>query len=142
MQAEAPIAVGTGPQTIGVAPGEALVGNFTTRSLTPISTATLHAGTAVALPVNPTGIVVTPSGTTAYISGGSALVPVTVNGLAVGAPITLPDVAQAVALDPNGATAWVALQAGDLVGVTLASGTVGKPIRLGGHPSAVVIAGG
>jgi YVTN family beta-propeller protein len=136
-----PIAVGPGPETIAAAPGEALVGNFTDHSLTPISLATMQSGAAVALPVDPTGIAVTPSGTTAYVCGGASVIPVTLAGLSVAGPITLPAVAQALALGAAGTTAWVALGSGDIVSVALPSGVVGTPIHLGGHPSAVVLAG-
>jgi hypothetical protein len=51
-------------------------------------------------------------------------------------------VAQALSLAPGDKEAWVALQTGSLVEVSLAAGTVGRTIHLGGHPSAVVIAGG
>jgi YVTN family beta-propeller protein len=144
MQAGAPIAVGQGPETVAIAEagGEVLVGNFGNDTLTPINTGTLKAGTAVTLPLNPTGIVVSASGTTAYISGGAAVVPVTVAGLAVGTSVALRGVAQAIALSPGDKTAWVALQAGSLVQVALASGTVGRTIHLGGHPSALVITTG
>ena len=63
-------------------------------------------------------------------------------GLVLGAPIGLPDVAQGIALSADGATAWVTEQAGSLVPVTLATGTVGPPLHLGGHPSAIVIGAG
>ena len=116
------------------------MGDFGDRTLTPIDTATLQPGPAVALPVNPTGIAVTASGTTAYIVGGAGVVPLTVSGLAVGTAIRLPDVAEAIALNAAGTTAWVALQGGDLIPVALPSGVVGRPIHLGGRPSAVVIA--
>jgi hyaluronoglucosaminidase len=151
MQAGPPIAVGQGPETLAVAvavagptgptaSAEVLVGNFGDDSLTPIDAATLMPGPAVALPVNPTDIVVTTSGTTAYIAGGSSVVPLTVSGLAVGTPIALRGVAQALALAPGDGTAWVALQTGSLVPVSLPSGTVGHAIHLGGHPSAIAIA--
>jgi DNA-binding beta-propeller fold protein YncE len=83
-----------------------------------------------------------PSGTTVYVCGGAALVPVTVFGLVVHGAIALPDVAQGIALTPDGSTAWVTQQAGTLVPVTLASTTSGRPIRMGGHPSAIVIGAG
>jgi hypothetical protein len=82
---------------------------------------------------------VTASGTTAVISGGASIVRLTVAGLVVGSPIPVRGAAEAVALSRDGRTAWVALQAGSLVPVTLASGAVGRVIHLGGHPSAVVI---
>jgi YVTN family beta-propeller protein len=138
----APIAVGLSPETAAVAGGEVLVGNFGDHTLTPIGASSLQVGAAIALPVNPTDIVVTASATTAYISGGASVVPLTVAGLVVGAPIALPDVAQGIALGAGDRTAWVALQAGSLVPVDLASGKVGHAIHVGGHPSSVVIAGG
>ena len=49
---------------------------------------------------------------------------------------------QGIALSADGSTAWVTQQAGSLVSVALATGKVGTPIRLGGHPSAIVIGPG
>ena len=99
-------------------------------------------GGTILLPLNPTGIAVAPSGNTAYVCGGSGRRVGHDPGLVVGTPIGLPDVAQGIALSADGATAWVTLQAGSLVSVTLATGTVGAPIRLGGHPSAIVVGAG
>jgi DNA-binding beta-propeller fold protein YncE len=140
MAAGTPIAVGTSPEAIAVVGGQALVANFGDQTITPISTTTLAPGAPVALGVDPTGLAVAASGTTLYVCGGASVVPVTVAGLTVGAPIALPGAAQAIALGAKGATAWVALQAGGLIAVTLATGQVGRRIHLGGHPSAVVIA--
>jgi hyaluronoglucosaminidase len=144
MQAGAPIAVGPGPQTLAVAGSEVLVGNFTNSTLTSIAVSTLRAGPTVALPLNPTGIAVAPSGTTAYVCGGAGVVPVSLTALGpdLGTTIALPGIAQGIALDATGDTAWVTQQAGTLVPVTLATGGVGKPIHLGGHPSAIVIGAG
>jgi hyaluronoglucosaminidase len=142
LRAGAPISVGPGPQTVAVAGATALVGSFGNDTVTPIDTRTLQPGAAVAVPVDPTGIAVTSAGTMAYISGGDSIVPVALPGLAVGSPIQLRSVAQALSLAPGDKEAWVALQTGSLVEVSLAAGTVGRTIHLGGHPSAVVIAGG
>jgi hyaluronoglucosaminidase len=144
LQPGAPIAVGPGPQALAVAGGDVLVGNFTNSTLTPIDVSSLRAGPTVALPLNPTGIAVAPSGATAYVCGGAGLVPVSLNalGLALGTAIALPGIAQGIALDATGDTAWVTQQAGTLVPVTLATGSVGKPVHLGGHPSAIVIGAG
>jgi YVTN family beta-propeller protein len=142
MAAGTAIPVGPGPETLAVAAGEVLVGNFSNSTLTPISASTEHAGHAVALPLNPTGIAVAPSGTVAYVCGGAGVVPVTTPALAVGTPVALPDVAQGIALTADGTTAWVTQQAGSLVPVTLATDKVGRPLRLGGHPSAIVIGAG
>jgi len=140
MSAGTPIAVGTSPEAIAVVGTQALVANFGDQTLTPISTTTLAPGPPVALGVDPTALAVAPSGSTLYVCGGASVVPVTVAGLTVGTPIALPDAAQAIALDARGTTAWVALQSGGLIEVTLATGRVGRPIHLGGHPSALVIA--
>jgi len=67
---------------------------------------------------------------------------VTLAGLTVGPQIGLPDAAQGVALSADGTMAWVTQQAGGLVPVTLATGTTGLAIHLGGHPSAIVIGAG
>lgn len=142
LQPGAAIAVGPGPQTLAVASGQVLVGNFGNATLTPINAATLRPGAAVALPLNPTGIAVDASGATAYVCGGAGLVPVTLAGLAVGTQIALLDAAQGVALSADGTTAWVTQQAGGLVPVTLATGRVGRPFHLAGHPSAIVIGAG
>jgi hyaluronoglucosaminidase len=142
MQAGAAIAVGPGPQTIAVASGEVLVGNFGNRTLTAVDPATLRAGGTVPLPLNPTGIAVAPSEATAYVCGGAAVVPVTVIGLVVGTAVALPDAAQGIALSADGSTAWVTQQAGAIIPVTLATGKVGAPIHLGGHPSAIVVGSG
>jgi hyaluronoglucosaminidase len=142
MQAGPPIAVGPGPQALAAASGQVLVGNFGNHTLTTITASTLQPGASVALPFDPTGMAVNPSGTTVYVCGGAGLVPVTVFGLVVHGVIALPDVAQGVALDADATTAWVTQQAGSLVPVDLATGTPGRPIRLGGHPSAVVVGAG
>ncbi len=144
MLAGAPIAVGPGPQTLAVAGGELLVGNFSNSTLTPVAISILRAGAPVPLPLNPTGMAVAPSGSTVYVCGGAGVVPITLNalGLDVGTAIALPGVAQGIALDTTGDTAWVTQQTGSIVPVTLATGSVGKPLHLGGHPSAIVIGAG
>jgi hypothetical protein len=45
-------------------------------------------------------------------------------------------------LTADGSTAWVTQQAGTLIPVTLATGTVGVALHVGGHPSAIVIGPG
>ena len=52
------------------------------------------------------------------------------------------DVAQGIALEAGGSVAWVTQQTGSLVDVTLSTGAVGRPIHVGGHPSALVIGAG
>jgi hypothetical protein len=136
------IAVGPAPQAVAVAGSVALVGNFGNRTLTPIDATTLRPGNAVSVPLNPTGIAVSASAATAYVCGGASVVAVTVFGLSVGTPVALPDVALGIALAPGGDAAWVTQQAGSLVQVVYPSGAVGRPLHVGGHPSALVIGPG
>jgi hyaluronoglucosaminidase len=142
LQPGAPIPVGPGPQTIAATAGEVLVGNFGNRTLTAINPVTRRAGGTISLPLNPTGMVVAPSGATVYVCGGAAVVPVATVGLTLGAPVALPDVAQGIALTADGTTAWVTQQAGTIVPITLAMGKAGEPLRVGGHPSAIVVGPG
>lgn len=139
LQPGAAIPVGPAPATIAAAPGEVLVGNFGNRTLTAINPVTLRAGATIALPLNPTGIAVAPAGRIAYVCGGAAVVPVAVVGLTLGFPVALPDVAQGIALSADGSTAWVTQQAGTIISVALATGKLGVPLLVGGHPSAIVI---
>jgi YVTN family beta-propeller protein len=142
----APIPVGPSPQAVAVASGALLVGNFGNATLTQIDAATLKPDAPVPLPFAPTAIAAGAGGpaAAAYVCGGAGLVPVRLTALGpnVGREIGLPDAAQGVALSADGATAWVTQQAGGLVPVTLATGKTGPAIRLGGHPSAIVIGAG
>ncbi len=145
-----PIAVGPGPQAIAATPDHLLVGNFANHTLTDIRASTLQLVSNVLLPFNPTGIVVSPSGTTAYVCGGANVVPVAFGGLGslvgrpliVGTPVALPDAAQGIALSRDATTAWVTQQAGSIVPVTLSTHAVGRAVHLGGHPSAIVVGAG
>lgn len=155
MTALAPIATGIGPSSIAIgssgasAPGLALVANFTSNSLTPINVATLAAGKALPVPFNPTDIVAVADQDNFFITGGASLASLSasgftvsnpsVSGLSLGAIIALPYVAEAVAIAPNTKMAWVALQDGTVLPVQLPEGTLGKPISIGGRPSAIII---
>jgi hyaluronoglucosaminidase len=143
LQAGAAIAVGPGPQTVAVSTGQVLVGNFSNSTMTAINATTLQPAKAVPLPLNPTAMTVSASGTT-YVCGGAAVVPVTVTALGpdVGTAIAVPGAAQGIALTEDGTVAWVTEQAGTVIPVTLATGKLGKPLHLGGHPSAIVIGAG
>ena len=143
LQAGAAIPAGPEPQTIAVAGGEVLVGNFGNHTLTPIDALTQKAGGATLLPFNPTGIAVTPSGATAYVCGGAGVV--AIQHRRAWSPRRRwrsPMPPRGSRSSADDATAWITQQAGSLVPVTLATGTVGAPIHLGGHPSAVVIGAG
>ena len=143
MTAGAAIAVGPGPQTIAVASSEVLVGNFGNRTLTPINAATLRTGPAPwRCPSTRPAWRCCPRARPSTCAAARASCRSPTLGLAVGHPVGLPDVAQGIALTADGTTAWVTQQTGSVVPVTLATGTVGPPIRLGGHPSAIVIGAG
>ena len=142
LQAGAPIAVGPGPQTLAVAGTAVLVGNFANSTLTPIDATTRAPGAPVPLPLNPTGIAVARVGGDRLRLRRRGARPGHRVGARGRAPIALPDAAQGIALSADDATAWVTQQAGALIPVTLATGAVGKPLRLGGHPSAIVIGAG
>lgn len=147
MTAGPPIAVGSEPDAVAVLPGpggpgttggtEALVADFGSDSLTPVDLGTLQAGGAIPIGQDPTGIAVATDGS-AWVSAGRSLVPVTPSTLHPGTPIPLPYVAEAVALEGT-RTAWVALQDGSLLPVPLPSGPPGRPVPVGGRPSAVLI---
>jgi len=152
MTAGPSIAVGSEPDAVAVLPpgsgrsgtksavgGDlAIVADFGSDSLTPIGLTTLRAGTSIPIGGDPTAIAVTPGGT-AWISAGRFLVPVFGSTERTGTPISLPYVAEALALEGT-TTAWVGLEDGELLPVALPSGPVGKPIVVGGRPSAVIIA--
>lgn len=155
MTAMAPIATGVGPSSIAIgssgtsAADLAIVANFTSNSLTPINLTMLTASKSLPLAFNPTDITAIANQNTFLITGGSSLASLSVSGFTTSSPsvsglrfgstITLPYVAEAVATTPNAKSAWVALQDGTVVPVTLSDGTLGKPILVGGRPSAIVI---
>jgi hypothetical protein len=145
LTAGAPIAVGSEPQTVAATPaGHVLVGNFGDQTLTNILAATRQVLSTVPLPLTPTGIAVATSGSAAYVCGGAGVVTLVLGGpaLSVGTPVALRGVAQGIALSRDGSTAWLTQQGGSIVPVTVSSGAVGKPINVGGHPSAIVIGAG
>jgi YVTN family beta-propeller protein len=143
-QAMPAITVGNEPDAVGVVPGagaasagHALVANFGSTTVSPIDLSTLQAGQPITVGGNPTGIAVT--GSTAWVSGGASLTPIDGSTLTAGMPVAMPNVAEAVAIADGGSTAWVALQDGELVPVILADHHVGRPVTVGGRPSAVAV---
>jgi YVTN family beta-propeller protein len=130
------------PDAIAVdpAPGGtlALVTGFLDDTVTTIDLST-GAATPSALALNPTDAVWDPTRSVAWISGGSGLASFSPSSGAVGRPITMPAVAEAVALGAGSKIAWVALQNGSVVPVTLDTESVGRQIKIGGRPSAIVV---
>ena len=145
-RAGTPIVVGSAPVAIAVSvaasgAATAFVADSGSNAVTPIDVATLQAGPAIPVGPAPQTVAAAP-GEVLVGNFGAGLVPVSVVGLTLGPPVALPDVAQGIALSADGSTAWVTQQAGTLIAVTLATGKVGLPLHLGGHPSAIVIGAG
>jgi hyaluronoglucosaminidase len=138
-----PVAVGTAPDAVaiqehGTPTGPvALVADFGSDQVTPVSVHTMTPMPAVAIGGNPTGIAVAQNGT-AWIVAGASLTPLSPGSPAAGAPVALPGVGQAVALQ-GGSTAWVAEQAGSVVPVPLPAGPAGRPVHVGGRPTAIAV---
>ncbi len=131
----------------------ALVANFGDGTVTPIDMSTWRAEGPITVGVGPTDIAVPPglpSGAPAsvpssarpqraWVSGGNSLVPIDLDTLTRGPAIDVGHIAEAVAISNDGRSAWVADQNGTVVSVALASGATGRPIFVGGRPSAIVI---
>ena len=83
-----------------------------------------------------------PTSTSAYVSGGDTLTPIDLRTHRAGRPIAVGTPAEAVALAPGGTTAWVSGLDGDTDPRGPAHADRDGPVsRVGGQPSAVVIAG-
>jgi len=118
----------------------------------PIDLATNTAGKPIDLQWPPDAIVITPDGKTAYSINGFPSLTLTPIDLATnrpGKPIKLSEPPQAIAMAPDG-KAYVAIQASsmtshgfrtayDFMSLDLATGRLGKPVRLSGGPDAIAI---
>lgn len=138
----AAIAAGSEPDAVLITPNSAagLVADFQTSVVTPIDLSKMVPATAIPVAGNPTGIASWRSDTVVYVSGGSSVTPIDLLPLLqAGAPIPVGTTAQGLALANGGRTAWVCSGNGTLVPVNLVTGTVGKPVVVGGQPTAVVI---
>jgi YVTN family beta-propeller protein len=158
--AEKPIDVSGEPVTIAIAPDgkTAYVATGFTNSRTsaqgvqPIDLATNTAGKPIDLQWPPDAIVITPDGKTAYASNGFPSLTLTPINLATntpGKPIKLSEPPQAIAMAPDG-KAYVAIQTGtgsprhfralyEFMSLDLATGKLGKPVKLSGEPEAIAI---
>ena len=119
------------------------MGNFGNRTLTADQPGRRCSRAApFALPLNPTGMAVAPSGATAYVCGGAGVVAVATVGLTVGPAGRLPDVAQGIALTADGDDG-VGDAAGGLAGPGDAGHRQGRPAAPPRRPpSAIVIGAG
>jgi hyaluronoglucosaminidase len=141
--AGSPIAAGQEPVALVFTPSgsTALVADFQTSSVTPIAVSSLTPGPAIAVTGNPTGIATLSTSTSVYVSGGDSVTPIDLRTGRARSAIRVGSIAEGLALAPGGGAAWVAGLDGRLIHVDLQSRRVIGSVTVGGHPSAVVIAG-
>jgi DNA-binding beta-propeller fold protein YncE len=141
--AGSPIAAGQEPIALVFTPSgsTALVADFQTSTVTPIAVATATPGPEIAVTGNPTSIAALSTSTSVYVSGGDDVTPIDLRTGRAQTAIHVGTIAEGLALAPGGGTAWVAGIDGTLVQVDLQSRRVTGRVTVGGHPSAVVIAG-
>lgn len=113
-------------------------------TVTPIVTATDHAGPAITVGRGAQAIAIAPGGKTAYVTvagSSGSVVPVNLATDTTGRPIPVGVQPHAIAITPDGRTAFVLDWGGAAVTpVDLATGHAGRAIRVGGYPSAIAIA--
>jgi YVTN family beta-propeller protein len=144
------------PWSVAVVPnGEtAYVTGLGSNNVTPVHVATLATGTNLCLPngscpssvaAQPEAIAVTPDGSAAYVANSGldqlSVILVAQNKVA-NTPIQLPSGSSpsAIAITPDGRTAYVAAYArGEVLPVSIPSGQVGTPIRVGDGPTGLAI---
>ena len=119
------------------------VANYTSDTVTPISTATDTAGTTIPV-ADPAAIAVSPNGTMAYATNYAAgtVTPITVATGATGTPITGAGTQPyQLAFTPNGASGYVAgaWTPGTLTPFNLGTGIAGSAITVGNQASGVAI---
>jgi len=141
-KARKPIAVGSGPDAIALAPNErtAYVANSGSATVTPIDTTTMTARRPIPVGSDPTAIAVTPDGRTAYVvdAGSNAVTPIDTTTGRARSPIPVGAYPRSIALAPGGRTAYVLDWGGaSVTPLHLATGRAGPPIRVGSYPAAI-----
>jgi DNA-binding beta-propeller fold protein YncE len=139
--------------------GNTVNGNVITGMVTPITVATNTAGNPITFGagVSAGGIAITPDGKTAYVTNypANTMTPIDLATGTAGIPITVgksgPDPSDQGAFDlaitPDGKTAYITMygnlpdapQGSAVVPLTVATNTVGAPIRVGPGPSGIAI---
>jgi len=119
---------------------EALVADFQTSSVTPVTLPALTPRTPIPLGANPTGIDSSPGSPVAWVSAGFGVTPLSLPGGTVGTPIPLGVASQCIAVTRDD-RAWVCSGSGALVEVDLTSGKTVRTVGLDGIPAAVVVSG-
>jgi YVTN family beta-propeller protein len=150
-----PISVGTDPVAVAISPSGAMayVVNSGSGTVTPITTATDRAGPPIRVGTSPQAIAIAPGGRAAYVTnlGSDSVTPIDLVTARAEAPIPAGVMPRAIAITPDGHTAFVLDWGGGAVtpirlaasggaGPAPASGRAGRPIPVGGYPSAISIA--
>ncbi len=143
---EAPIAVGSDPVAIALAPDgrTAFVVNSGSDSVTPIDVARRVALSPISVGSEPGAIALAPGGGTAYVLdwGGAAVTPIDTATERAGPPIPVGSYPFAIAFAPGGATAYVANYGSDSVTpIDTATEQAATPIPVGAAPDALAVSG-
>ena len=132
------------PSCIAITPdgATAYVCNYYASTVTPITLATMAAGTPITVGATPFAIAITPDGTTAYVAnfGSNSVTPITIASNTAGTAIAVGASPQAIAITPDGTKAYVGnYNAGTVTPITIASNTAGTAIAVGTNPQAIAI---
>lgn len=129
----------------GSGSGFAYVASNANGTVTPINIATNTAGTPITVGSFPSGIVISPDGTTAYVDNGGSgsngkVTPVDLATGAAGTPIPVGTGPLDIAITPNGATLYVTDWGdGKVVPISTATNTAGPAIPVGNSPFDIAI---
>jgi DNA-binding beta-propeller fold protein YncE len=103
----------------------------------PINTSTGTTGKPIRVGPGAEQIAFTPDGKTAYVAGMGTVTPVSTTTDRPGPPISIRCCAVSIGITPDGRTLYVGTAGGPtcaVVPINTATGTAGKPIRLGSRP--------
>jgi YVTN family beta-propeller protein len=148
MHARAPrpsVRVGLVRAAAGKAPARAtaLVANYQSGTVTPVSLSTRKAGKAIRVGSGPDAIVLTPNGRTAYVanSGSDTVTPIDTATMVAGPAIPVGSDPRAIAVGPDGTTAYVVDGGSNAVTpIDTATDQPGAPIRVGAYPRSIAVA--
>jgi len=149
-----PITVGTYPDAVAVTPNGqlALVANYTSNTVTPISLPAGKVLPAIQAGSGPAGIAIAPDGDTAYVTDANTdtVTPIDLSTLKPSKPITVGEGPQGIVITPDGSKAFVA-DAGAIISgqvgtightvtpIDLSSGKALAPITVGNAPIGIAI---
>jgi hyaluronoglucosaminidase len=131
-----------GPITITPHGSIAYVANRYSDTVTPVSTCTGRALTAIRTGAGPTAAAITPDGRLLYVASYSSgsVTPIKVATGAALKPIKVGPNPWVIAITPNGKTAYVTSRVDNTVTpIDTATGRAGKPIKVGPYPRFVLI---